>query len=388
MPVRLVIPLVALALLAAPVAGRGGDDLNKFIEQNRILAQKLKAEVNHALAQARVLEKGDPEQAQAVLKQALTKVQNSTALSANEQTQLTSQLSTRLREIGDLLRQQKTGQKQAPLKELPRKPDASPPAEGPAGVAQKVLEKSNNVVDQAAKNKLARDNGFAGAVAGIESSSIPPGRDVTFPKDWAAKIKLREQFAGPQLTPKEVALVKALNSVMTVDFTDTPLKQALEVLMDRTGQAIIVDPESLKEASVEYATDPVSFPKTKVTFRTILRKILADNRLTYVIKEGTIHVVTPAKAREMMVVRSYPISDIVAPSGYALQFGPFIARAQMLSNVQGLINLIQTSIDPMLWQPNGGPGSVTFHEPSMSLVIRAPTEFHYQLAGGGLFGGR
>jgi type II secretory pathway component GspD/PulD (secretin) len=385
MPVRLVFPLVALTLLVGPLTARG-DDLDKFIEQNRILAQKVKSEVAQALTQARTLEKTDPEQAQAVLKQALTKVQNSTALPANEQTQLSSQLLRRLREVGDLMRQQKGGQQ--PLKELPNKPAAPAPGEGPAAVAQKFIEKSNTAVDQSAKNKQAKDTGFAGAVAGIGASATPPAGDVTFPKDWAGKIKLREKYAGPQLTPKEVALVRALNSVLTVEFNDLPLKQALEVLMDRTGQAILVDPESLKEASVEYATDPVSFPKTKVTFRTVLRKILAENRLTYVIKEGTIHVVTPAKARETMVVRTYPISDIVAPSGFALQFGPLIARAQMLANVQGVINLIETSIDPMIWQPNGGPASITFSEPTMSLVIRAPTEFHYQMAGGGLSGGR
>jgi len=33
---------------------------------------------------------------------------------------------------------------------------------------------------------------------------------------------------------------------------------------------------------------------------------------------------------------------------------------------------------------NGGPGSIVFQEATMSLVIRASTEMHYQLGGAGM----
>jgi hypothetical protein len=82
----------------------------------------------------------------------------------------------------------------------------------------------------------------------------------------------------------------------------------------------------------------------------------------------------------MMTVRSYPISDLVEGS-FGQQFGPFVARAQMLNNAQNLINLIQNSVDPSIWQANGGGGSITFYEPTRTLIIRAPTEFHYQFGG-------
>ena len=177
-------------------------------------------------------------------------------------------------------------------------------------------------------------------------------------------------------------MVKALNSVMSVDFNETPLKTALEVLQERTGQSIFVDQGSLREANTDYM-DPVTFKANKLQFSTILRKVLRDNGLTYVIKEGALQVVTPAKAREMMTVRSYPIGDLVAAGGFAQQFGPFAARAQMLSNVQSLINMIQNSVDPSIWQANGGGGSITFFEPNpVPLIIHNPG-FHYQFGGVG-----
>jgi len=376
--------LIVGLVLAIPRGASADDDLSKFVEQNRLLAQKIKSDATAAIAEARAVEKSDPEQAQALLQKALKQVQNSTALSAAEQTQLTGQLLTRLRDVNELVRQATVNQKQAPLKELPRKP-ANPPSGAASAIAQKFIENGNTSVGAVARVTEEKNKGFAGAVGSIASSAIPQSDEVTFPKNWAEKTKLREKLSGTQMTPKEVALVKALNSVLSVDFEDKPLKQVIEYLSDRTGQVIIVDPASLKEANTDYM-DPVSLKINKATFRTILKTVLANNGLTYVIKEAAIQVVTPAKAREMMVVRTYPISDLIVGNGMAQRFGPFVARAQMLNNVQGLINMLQSSVDPALWQVNGGSGSIQFYEPSMALIIRAPTEFHYQLSGGGMFG--
>jgi hypothetical protein len=374
--------LILGGILAIPLAGRADDDLSRFVEQNRLLAQKVKTDAAAAIAQARALEKADPEQAQALLQKALRQVQNSTVLAAGEQTQLTVQLLGRIREVGEIARQQKVAGKQAPLQELPRNPGIETPAKNPASVAEKFIDSTGASVGAAARIQDDKNKGFSGAIGGIAKSSIPQGEDVNFPKDWASKTKLREKYAGPVLSPKEIALVKALNSVMSVDFNETPLKTVLEVLQDRTGQAIIVDLASLKEANTDY-TDPVTFKVNKAQFSTILRKVLRDNGLTYVIREGTLQVVTAAKAREMMTVRTYPISDLVQSGSLGQQFGPFVARAQMLNNVQGLILMIQNSVDPSIWQANGGSASITFSEPGMALIIRAPTEFHYQFGGGG-----
>lgn len=383
MLLRVSCSLLAFGLFAAISTGlRADDDLDKFVEKNRLLAQKVKTEASHAMAQAKVLQNAEPAQAKAILENALKQVQNSTALSANEQTQLSGQLLSRLREIGEIIRQQQVTQQQAPLKELPQRPTERPLGK-PGDLAQRFIESGRADANATSRINDAKSKGFAGAVDSIVASSVPMSRDVTFPKDWAAKTKLREKYSGPVLSAKEVALIKALNSVLSVDYQEKPLKEVLEDLQKRTGQAIIVDPNSLKESNTEY-TDPVSLKLNKVLFRTVLRKVLADIGLTFVVQEGTIQVVTPAKAREMMVVRTYPINDIAAPIGFANRFGPFVARAQMLANVQSLINTIKSSVDPSLWTDGGG--SIQFYEPSMSLIIRAPTEFHYQL--GGAFGGQ
>jgi hypothetical protein len=140
-----------------------------------------------------------------------------------------------------------------------------------------------------------------------------------------------------------------------------------------------MDQASVQDLNLDY-DDVVKMQLKKVTVRTALKKILGDKGLTYIIKEGALQVMTPKRASEHTVVRSYPIEGLVAPSQVAMQFGPFVARAQMLANVQTLINTVQNSVEPSYWQPNG-PGSIAFFEPTMSLTVRASAEMHYQMRG-------
>jgi hypothetical protein len=143
----------------------------------------------------------------------------------------------------------------------------------------------------------------------------------------------------------------------------------------------------MQEANVDYK-DKVSLKFPKLTVRTALKKILGDKGLTYIIKEGNLQVMTPKKASEYTVVRTYQIDDLTAPDPMIQRmFGPFVAQAQKIRNAQSIIGLIQGSIEPSYWQPNG-PGTITFEPISGALIVRASAEMHYQLGSPGLFGGR
>ena len=77
----------------------------------------------------------------------------------------------------------------------------------------------------------------------------------------------------------------------------------------------------------------------------------------------------------------------VGPFGGALQWGPFVDFQQTLANVDTIVQAIQTSIDPLFWRAKGGPGTITFHYPSMSIIVRASAEVHASL-GSRIGGGR
>jgi hypothetical protein len=165
----------------------------------------------------------------------------------------------------------------------------------------------------------------------------------------------------------------------------------------------------MKDVEISYDT-AVTLNVKGVTVRTVLRKILADVGMTYVIKEETIQATSAQKAKDIMVVRRYYVGDLLAgmgalggvqngfgnPIGFLGGFGnpgvfpvgppvnPQLQTMQKMEGVKHLIELIQTSVEASSWQVNGGSGSVTFHAPSMSLVIKQSAEVHALLGGGGL----
>jgi hypothetical protein len=92
----------------------------------------------------------------------------------------------------------------------------------------------------------------------------------------------------------------------------------------------------------------------------------------------------------MLVTRVYYLGDIVqgvGPFGGAPQWGTFLDFQQTMANVETIIQTITKSIDPLCWRQNGGPCTITFHYPSMSIIVRASAEVHATL-GAKVGGGR
>jgi hypothetical protein len=46
-----------------------------------------------------------------------------------------------------------------------------------------------------------------------------------------------------------------------------------------------------------------------------------------------------------------------------------------------LVELIERTISPEIWDVNGGPGAVVYFAPRHALVVRAPSEIHYRVGG-------
>ncbi len=367
------------------------DDLGRILERDKIAAQKLQADVNHALAQARVLEPG---RAVELLQDTLAKVRNASELPAEERARLVQRLQARIREVTTAAAQEKARaddeaarRAEQRIRQESRERDSGgarpnpAPTQGPAAVANKIYSDRAATLSSLDRGKAERNAANLDALASMQrSATIMPG-DIQFPKNWD-KISERGK---QKLTEKEIAMLRALNSIMSPDFEKTKLSKVLDYIQDKAGLTILVDESSLRDANVDLYEDTVTFKANKITVRTILKKILADRGLTYVLKDGMAQVVTNEKARQMMVVRAYPIGDLVTPNDQAF-WGPIFSRAFLLQNAQRMIDMITHSVEPSQWNNNGGPGSVTFDEPSRSLVIRASAETHYMLGGSGMVG--
>ncbi len=206
------------------------------------------------------------------------------------------------------------------------------------------------------------------------ASRIPVG-EIEFPRDWAEKSKRRASRDGP--TEKEKAIIKALNTVIEVEFDKNKFQEVLDYLEKKTGQPLIVDKQAMMEVGVTYDSEVTL--KTKTTLRTILKKLLGDLNLAYMVKDQTIQITTIQKAKETLSTRTYYVGDLATVGD--MRFGPLMARAQMAQQIAQLAVLITQTVEPESWAVNekGGLGTIAFNPVTMSFVVRQTAEIHYQL---------
>ena len=372
--------ILVFCLVSIFLAGQvRADDLDRIKAQNELKAQKLIADVNAALAQSRTLE---PVEARELLRKIIGRLEDDLSLTERQRSTLLQQVRNRLRAVIQAARAQEEAEEAAAKKEALRIKasergtggERQGKQPGPSDTAKDFYKTAKDRLEAAKESKYKKSKGLLDAQAEIDRSASQIMEQRITPRFLAATERRQQK-----LTAKEKALLKMLNSTLSVDFKDTQFKEVLEYLQEKTNQPIIIDEGTLKEANIE-SDEPVTFKVKKATVRTILKKILADKGLTYVIKEATIQVVTPRQARDMMVARTYPIGDLMgAPNPL---FDPF--GFQQLAAVNSLISVIKSSIDPSIWEEGG---SITFFPPA-SLIIRAPAEMHYQMGFGSGYGGK
>lgn len=226
------------------------------------------------------------------------------------------------------------------------------------------------------------------AMNDVMRSSLPAKGDIEFPADWKERTARRKKLE-PELSAKTKALIEALDKPLTLSFQEKPLDYVLQELSNKMGQELWVDGKSLSDLGIDLKK-PVSLEARGLSARTILRQVLGGQGLTFVVKEEIIQVVTVERSRDMLVTRVYYLGDLVqgvGTFGGAATWGTFLDYEQTMANVKLVIDAIQSSVDPLSWKDKGGPGTVTFHFPSMSLIVRASSEVHAAL-GSKLGGGR
>lgn len=255
-----------------------------------------------------------------------------------------------------------------------------------------VLNRRDNTANNVAEARLfamEQNDRVNKSFMSVDRSALPANGDVEFPKDWQAKTKHRLKQNEIQLTEREKKIITALDSPITVDFQGRPLGEVLQDLSTQLDQPLYLDEKSLGDLGADLKK-PINLQARGLSGRTVLRQVLASQGLTFVVKDETIQVVTVEKARDMLVTRVYFLGDVVqgvGPFGGGATWGPYADYQQTMANVEVIIGTIESGVDPLCWKKNGGPCTITFHYPSMSIIVRAPAEVHATL-GSKLGGGK
>jgi hypothetical protein len=231
----------------------------------------------------------------------------------------------------------------------------------PAVQANNRISSVTNQLESGRQFQAERDRGVVGILGEIEKSARAlPKDDIEFPKDWKERTKLRGKQS--QLSQKEKAILRILDSSISVQFKDTPLKDVIEYLQTYLGQPIVVDMAALNAAEISYDS-PITINAKKISVRTVLRRALGDVGLTYTIHDEAIEVTTPQKARDVTVVRVYYAGDLLGD----------IPELRLLRAAE-LVDLIETVVEPQSWRRNGGSGTIFYHPATNSIVVKQGVE--------------
>jgi hypothetical protein len=420
------VSLAALIIWAAPAvaqAPKGNDLIDQVKKSNELAAQKMEADVRDALADAQRLSASDPAGVLDKLKKVLSRLEADRALTVARRDLLSRQIRDRIktaeaeadkvaRKTGDtnqklIANDVKTRDSQERAAEVERvnrtldyvtalqkegkTSEATRVAEDlfrrhPNLAAPQVIGRTSSVLDQVASLRSMKGDGDGrrlAALTTVDRAALSPGSDMEFPKDWAAKVKIRQPINQSYLSAKEKEILKSLSTPLNVDYKNVGFIDVIEDISTRLGQPILLDKQSLADLGVSSETQ-VSLSVKGLTARTALRKILGDVGLGYIIKGEVIQVVSEKVAKETMVTRTYFLGNLLQGGMFSdagIRFVPGLTQFEAMQNVLSIVNLIQSSIDPPSWQANGGHGTVTFHAPTMSIVIRNTAEVHGMMGG-------
>jgi hypothetical protein len=405
------VALAALALVTAATAQAAqppkSDPIDLARARQKVADQKAEAEVSDAIAAADRFAKSNPAKAAQLLKAAQSNIDLSAAVSGEARRTLTNALQAKLAAVeGRPLPPPGPGAKLDPkaadvkaaemakaekyladLKDVregiaavSKANDANDTARANAEIARLQRMYPNNpsvivlgqtdsmksrLADALAFQKLQDDRMWA-LQKNLAKSALPAVNDIEFPANWK-EISAR-RLKGVELTAKEKKIVESLDKLMSVNFADRPLEEALQDLgLD------------LKKGTTLQAKG--------ISGRSVLRSVLGAHGLTFVVRDEVIQVVTVEKSRTLMATKAYYVGDLIRGTGTFgdFRFGPVANLQQTQANAAALIDAIK-KIDPLSWSgEGGGGGTVIFDFASLSIVVRNSAEVHHAL--GRSFGG-
>ncbi|HVX13426.1 MAG TPA: hypothetical protein VHC22_19740 [Pirellulales bacterium] len=133
------------------------------------------------------------------------------------------------------------------------------------------------------------------------------------------------------------------------------------------------DTKALTDAGVGSDT-PITIDLESITLRSVLRLMLNDLDLTYVVGDGYLMITSKTEAENMLRVRVYPVRDLVTRNS---KFRPPVVSEQAgRDDYSSVIDLITSTVDPTSWDEVGGPGSIKEDRNSGSITFSQTEEVH------------
>ena len=183
-------------------------------------------------------------------------------------------------------------------------------------------------------NAVERDQqrGFMDMMHSVDLAAIPipdeppiiyPDRDA-----WLELTEKRKKYKSVDLanpTRNEKRIYEALEQTVTqtFEFEETPLRAAIQQLQDEFDIPIVPDVQALNDAGIDLDATTVTQKLSGISLRSALRLLLKDAGLTYLVKDEVLLITTAEKAKEELIVKVYPVADLVMPVNPSGGVNPF-----------------------------------------------------------------
>lgn len=352
----------AVGSLTDQFAGDGAL-LDQVQENRRVFGQMLRREVENAVIDARKTMSSDPAQAMQDLKLTLQNVDRAPELTPEVRAQLKDKLQIALREaqheaivkderdaereeqfaaarerrmLNDRMARNHEKEKQLvdrfnsliderrydeALEVASTLQDVDPNGVVPVVTLVSTELRRNDYLMQV--TRAARWTRFFDTLYEVEKSSVPFPDDppIVYPAApvWEELSNRRKDRYGAMdlkaTGEAEQRIEKALRSPLHaagLEFAEVPLKEVVTALTDDYGIPIKLDQTALEEIGLS-SDEVVNVTLRNITLRSALRLMLKDLQLTYIIQDEVLMITTPQKAEENLVVKVYPVADLVLP---------------------------------------------------------------------------
>jgi hypothetical protein len=181
-------------------------------------------------------------------------------------------------------------------------------------------------------------------VAALLKALGKPGRQ-TFLNDPTQHQRLREKLQGN----------------VSVDFQDSPLEAAVQRLAEEASVDVRLDVSALRNARIR-EREPVTLKLADRSLETVLRAVVLDLDLTWVLRDGVLWITSAEAADEFLKTAVYDVRDLCRDSGES----------------EALIGAIKSQAEPSSWDDVGGDGSIEFAKPGI-LVIGHREQSHQKV---------
>jgi hypothetical protein len=361
--------------LVRPVAAGEGDLIKETQERLRVESQRLEVMVSDAILRSDQIGKSQPSRAIEILREAKGQVDaDKESLKPERREALLRKISLAMNAWGERADNVRTTPGPYTGTGTPRKNPATDEALRQKEEAERRNSSAKGALDMRADIRRQTEEGFNRVNQEVLRSAIPEYRDIAYPRDWVEKMKRRT--TGIKLTEEEKKIVKALGTPMTIEMEGKTFKEVLDYLKEKTGLPIVVDPRALEDLNITYNT-PINLNLRNVTTRTVLKRLLGDLQLTYVMKDQSIQVTTPARAKELLTIRIYSVQDLIPVAD--MRIPPILNQINAYQTIQQLVLMITQTVEPDSWEVNGkgGLGTITFDPVRFMLVVKQTAEMHY-----------